>query len=83
MCKSILKGEIALRKLELADAEPMLAWMQNPDIYKNMQYDPKEQSVERCRAFIQHSWEDRDNRHYAITNGRREYLGTFVCGRGI
>ena len=28
--------KIKLRKLKTEDAEPMLAWMKNPDIYKNI-----------------------------------------------
>ncbi len=76
MCKPILKDEISLRKLELTDAEPMLEWMTDPDIYKNMQYDPEAQNLEKCRTFIRNSWEDRENLHCAITNRQQEYLGT-------
>lgn len=76
MRKSVLKDKVFLRKLELTDAKPMLEWMTDPDIYKNMQYDPKEQNLEKCSAFIQNSWEDKENLHCAITNEQHEYLGT-------
>lgn len=74
--KSVLTEQIHLRKLEIADAEPMLAWMKTPDIYEKMQYDPEKQSLERCRGFIENSWSDSSNLHYAITNKDNEYLGT-------
>lgn len=74
--KSILDEDVSLRRLELRDAEPMLEWMLEPGIYEKMQYDPKEQSIERCQEFIQTSWVDENNHHYAITNETQEYLGT-------
>ncbi len=74
--QSILTEEIFLRKLELKDAEPMLEWLKNPAIYEKMQYNPENQSLERCRRFIEASWEDKENLHYAITNLKHEYLGT-------
>lgn len=76
MCEPVLENEIKLRKLELSDAEPMLEWMLHPDIYEKMQYDPKKQSLEKCRQFIEKSWADKGNLHYAITNSSQEYLGT-------
>lgn len=76
MCESLRKENITIRKLELADAKPMLEWMLEPDIYKKMQYNPKEQSLEKCRNFIKESWTDKRNLHYAVTNGTGEYLGT-------
>lgn len=76
MRESFLGKEILLRKLQLTDAEIMLDWMKNPDIYQYMQYDPIQQNLEKCRAFIRNSWTDEDNLHYAITNEQQEYLGT-------
>lgn len=76
MCESLRKENITIRKLELADAGPMLEWMLEPDIYKKMQYNPKEQSLEKCRNFIKESWTDKRNLHYAVTNRTGEYLGT-------
>lgn len=58
--------KIKLRKLKTEDAEPMLAWMKNPDIYKNMQYNPEEQTLERCRVFIENSWTDESNLHLQL-----------------
>lgn len=74
--KSVLADEIILRKLEIADAEPMLEWLLDPNIYEKMQYDPKQQSLEGCCAFIRKSWDDESNLHYAISNRENTYLGT-------
>ena len=76
MYQSILNSDIHLRRLEIADAEPMLEWLKNPDIYEKMQYDPDGQNLEKCREFIQDSWLDDENYHYAVVNGKDEYLGT-------
>lgn len=76
MPKSLLKNEVRLRQLELQDAECMLEWLRNPDIYSKMQYDPASQNIEKCRNFIEKSWTDKENLHYAITNKKSEYLGT-------
>lgn len=74
-CKPV-SNHIFLRELRLEDAEPMLEWLQTPDIYKTMQYDPNEQSIERCREFIKNSWGNELNVHCGITNDKGEYLGT-------
>ena len=71
-----LNSKISIRKLKLEDAAQMLAWMKNPDIYKNMQYNPQEQTLERCELFIKNSWIDKDNFHFAITDSVEQYLGT-------
>lgn len=76
MCESIREHEVILRRLELLDAEPMLKWMLEPDIYRNMQYDPQEQNIEKCKDFIRQSWIDKENLHLAIANETGEYLGT-------
>ena len=60
----------------MSDAESLLEWMQTPDIYEKMQYDPAKQSIETCRHFIEKSWNDDKNLHYAITNQKQIYLGT-------
>ncbi len=74
--EQILERDIFLRRLDLADAEPMLEWLKDPSIYEKMQYDPEEQTLERCIAFIKKSWTDTENLHYAVTNSEKEYLGT-------
>lgn len=76
MEKPNLHSKVFLRKLELTDGEPMLEWMRNPGIYQYMQYDYTEQTLERCYNFIQNSWENKENIHLAITNEKKEYLGT-------
>lgn len=76
MGEQILTQEFSLRRLELSDAEPMLEWMLTPDIYEKMQYNPQEQSLEKCQAFIKNSWENRTDLHYAITDNAKGYYGT-------
>ena len=36
----------------MSDAKSMLEWMQTPDIYEKMQYDPAKQSKETCCHFM-------------------------------
>lgn len=74
--KPVLCNKISLRKLRIEDAKPMLEWMQTPEIYEKMQYDPHEQNIERCIKFIKNSWRDQTSVHYAVANHRGEYLGT-------
>lgn len=68
--------EIQLRRLQLNDAESMLEWMMDPDIYSKMQYDYKNLSLEKCILFIKNSWENTENLHLAISDESGEYLGT-------
>lgn len=67
---------ITLRKLELKDAERMYEWMQNPDICRYMQYDFSGQTLEDCSNFIKKSWEDPENRHFAVADEKDVYMGT-------
>lgn len=76
MVKETSMEQIFLRKLERTDALPMLHWMLDPEIYEYMQYNPAEQSLEKCQKFIEQSWESETDLHYAVTNSRCEYLGT-------
>ena len=76
MCGSIRKCDVVLRRLELLDAEPMLKWMLEPEIYRNMQYDPQEQNIEKCKDFMRQGWIDKENLHLAIASESGEYLGT-------
>lgn len=71
-----LCNQIRLRRLELSDAENMLEWMKNPQVYEKMQFNPEGQNIECCKKFIERSWTDTNNLHYAISNLENEYLGT-------
>lgn len=68
--------EILLRKLQLDDAEPMLEWMLDPDIYSKMQYDHKNMDIEKCLLFIRNSWSDKHNLHWAVSDISQKYMGT-------
>lgn len=67
---------INLRKLKLKDIPLMLEWMNDPDIYSTMQYNPDNISVESAETFIIHSQEDEQNLHLAIVLENDEYQGT-------
>lgn len=68
--------KVILRKLQVSDANLMLEWMSNPDIYNKMQYDHKHLDLDKCILFIKNSWEDTHNLHFAISNFNSEYMGT-------
>lgn len=70
------RKKVILRKLQVSDANLMLEWMSNPDIYSKMQYDHKHLDLNKCIFFIKNSWEDKHNLHFAISNFNSEYMGT-------
>ena len=65
-----------LRKLEIKDAETMLEWMHDWEIVKDLQTDFGKFDIEDCKKFIENSWSDDVNKHYAITDSEDNYLGT-------
>ena len=65
-----------LRRLSLADAPLMLDWMQDKEIICNLQKDFSNYSLRDAELFIQSSWVDDRNAHYAIVNDIDEYMGT-------
>lgn len=67
---------VILRKLKLEDAELMLDWMLNSEIYRKMQYKYNDIDVNTCISFIEKSWRDLQNIHLAISNRKNEYMGT-------
>ncbi len=65
-----------IRKLELKDAEPMLAWMHDQDVVKDLSTNFTDKTIEDCKAFILESWSDNSNIHMAIADDMDNYLGT-------
>lgn len=68
--------KLKLRKLQLDDAERMLEWMLDPNIYSKMQYDHNRINLDTCRLFIKNSWNDKLNLHWAIVDSNNDYMGT-------
>ncbi|WP_285825034.1 GNAT family N-acetyltransferase [Schaedlerella arabinosiphila] len=65
-----------IRKLELKDAEAMLAWMHDQDVVRNLSTNFADKSIEDCKTFILDSWNDKLNIHMAIADDRDHYQGT-------
>lgn len=76
MCKQLLRKDISIRRLEIKDAKTMFEWMHDTNICRKMQNDFSKYNIEDCVDFIESSWNDRENFHYAITNSKDEYCGT-------
>ena len=47
----------------MSDAKSMLEWMQTPDIYEKMQYDPAKQSIEHVVILLRKVWDDKCKLH--------------------
>ena len=71
-----------LRKLEPRDAEPMLAWMHDPDTVGLLNTDFGSKTLADCETFITSSRDESVNLHRAIANREGHYLGT-VSLKGI
>ncbi len=65
-----------LRKLELKDAPFMLSWMHDDTVTEMLRTDFAKKTLEDCKAFIENSWEDNNNLHFAIASDEDEYMGT-------
>ena len=68
--------EIRLRKLEEKDAEGMYEWMTDPDIVSFFRFSASAVTLQTCREYILHAYDDPKSLHYAIVNKNDEYLGT-------
>lgn len=64
-----------LRLLQEKDIPGMLEWMHDPEINRWFRFDASEMTEEKVKAFIAGSFTEQ-NRHYAVTDGADEYLGT-------
>lgn len=65
-----------LRNLNIEDTNSMLEWMHDEDINKQFVFDAKSATRESVKQFIENSWVDEENKHYAIVDKNDEYCGT-------
>ncbi len=65
-----------LRKLSLKDAPLMYEWMRDKNVTCGLQPKFAEMTENDCRAFIERSWIEENNRHLAIVHNEDEYMGT-------
>ena len=68
--------EIRLRKLQEKDAEGMYEWMTDPEITCFFRFDASSVTLQTCRDYIEHAYDDPNSVHFAIVNENDEYLGT-------
>jgi len=64
-----------LRSLQIEDAVYMMEYIDDPDVAINFKFTRFPFSEKRFESFIQSSWTDKSNIHYAIENDG-EYVGT-------
>lgn len=66
-----------LRDLEQKDAEFMLEWMHDKNVYSQLGKDFSSMTIDNCRKFIESANKDKESgRHYAIIDENDEYMGT-------
>ncbi|MDY3745764.1 MAG: GNAT family protein [Lachnospiraceae bacterium] len=66
-----------LRKLKVKDAVPMLEWMHDEDVVKNLAADFMNMTLESCMKFIETANADESiTLHRAICTDEDKYLGT-------
>ncbi len=65
-----------LRALELQDVLPMMEWMHDTTIVKNMHTNFLDKTEKDCEKFIKCSKEDSSNLHLAIASDENIYMGT-------
>ena len=65
-----------IRTLEKKDAEYMLEWMHDSSVTADLNTDFERKTIEDCEAFIEASWADTENCHFAIVDEKDEYMGT-------
>ena len=65
-----------LRRLELKDANLMLAWMHDKRVTAYLQSDFASKTIDDAEKFIRSSWDDTENIHLAIVSDADEYKGT-------
>lgn len=73
----IVGDNMYLRKLEKADAVPMLEWMHDENVVANMATDFMRMTMENCNKFIENAIKNETiDVHRAICSDDNEYLGT-------
>ena len=65
-----------LRDLKLKDAPLMLEWMHDKSVVEDLRTNFLSKTMEDCKNFIQHSWEDKKNWNIAIVDEDDVYMGT-------
>ncbi len=65
-----------LRRLELKDASLMLEWMHDKSVTEKLKTDFSTKTIHDCEEFIQSSWNEKDNLHFAIASDEDVYMGT-------
>ena len=65
-----------IRRLELKDAPLMLSWMHDKNVVENLKADFASKTISDCQAFIEASWNDKNNINLAIASDTDEYMGT-------
>ena len=74
-CK-IENSRVHLRILEQRDVVPMVEWMHDESVVKDLQTDFMHKTLEDCEHFISASLTDEQNIHLAIVDSTEQYLGT-------
>lgn len=64
-----------IRRLKKTDIAPMMEWMQDENVTRNLQADFAGMSKEKVEAFIDNS-QTESNVHFAIVDENDEYMGT-------
>lgn len=67
---------IRLRSLHMEDANHMMEYINDEEISTNFKFTRYPFSVDSFKSFIQSSWKDKDNVHFAIEDEDGEYAGT-------
>lgn len=64
------------RTLQEKDALFMLEWMHDEEINKYFCFDMASQTEDSVISYIRNSWDDENNRHFAVTDDKDIYQGT-------
>jgi len=67
---------VKLRALEFKDAEYMYEWLTDTEVTKDLILGRVTFSQKKIMEFIENSWSDKRNHHFAIANEEDEYIGT-------
>jgi diamine N-acetyltransferase len=65
-----------LRELQIKDSELMYEWISDYEVTNQLAISRFPYSMEQINKFIQNSWNDKENIHFAIVNDEDEYIGT-------
>jgi diamine N-acetyltransferase len=65
-----------LRELQLKDSNKMYEWMTDPEVNSLLAIGRHPTSKDKTHEFIQKSWSDGNNIHFAIVTEDDDYVGT-------